>query len=69
MGEACRNLSEPLRLAHPGVPWAQIIGLRNRLTHAYFSVNYQTVWEVIDHDLPQLKHQIVEILETLDQPE
>lgn len=62
IGEASRNLSDNLHQSHPKIPWQQVIALRNRLTHAYFSINYQTVWEIIQVDLPYLEQQIKAIL-------
>lgn len=62
IGEASRNLSGDFRRAHPEVPWSQIIGLRNRLIHAYFAVDLPIVWEIANVDLPILKEQIERIL-------
>ncbi|MBI5016371.1 MAG: DUF86 domain-containing protein [Deltaproteobacteria bacterium] len=62
IGEASRNLSEELRAAHPDVPWGQIIGMRNRLTHAYFEVDLGVVWDVAEEDLPELKQSVEAIL-------
>lgn len=63
VGEASRNLSDEFRQRHSGIPWQQIVGLRNRLIHAYFSINLQTVWEIVKHDLPGLKTEIQKILD------
>ncbi|MCA9966855.1 MAG: DUF86 domain-containing protein [Anaerolineales bacterium] len=60
--EASRNLTDTIRLQYPDVPWQQIIGLRNRIAHAYFLVNYELVWEIVQNNLPNLKAQIGEIL-------
>lgn len=62
IGEATRNISEDFRRAHPYVPWSQIIGLRNRLVHAYFAVDLTIVWEIVQIDLPPLKEQIERML-------
>lgn len=45
------------------IPWSQVTGLRNRLIHGYFVVDYRIVWEIIFKELPQLKCQIKKILE------
>lgn len=63
MGEAARNLSDDLRLSNPQVPWRQMVGLRNRVIHAYFEVNLQIIWEIVKGDLPDLKQEIKRILE------
>ena len=43
IGEASRNPTETIRSEYSGVPWRQIIGLRNRMTHAYFLVDYALI--------------------------
>jgi uncharacterized protein with HEPN domain len=62
IGEAARNLPEDLRGEHSDVPWGQIVGLRNRLVHAYFQVDLAIVWEIAALDLPLLKAQVETIL-------
>jgi uncharacterized protein with HEPN domain len=65
IGEASRNLSDELRQKHSQVPWAKVVGMRNRIVHAYFDVDLTIVWEVIQRDLPDLKAQVHLILQTL----
>ncbi len=62
IGEAACNLSDDLRLSNPQVPWRQMVGLRNRVIHAYFEVNPQIIWEITKGDLPALKQEIKQIL-------
>ena len=47
IGEASRKLSSEFREQQPEIPWQQIIGLRNRVIHAYFEINLTIIWEVI----------------------
>ena len=54
IGEAARLVSERTRVAHPQIPWRQIVGMRHRIVHDYLHVDYDTVWEVVIHDLPAL---------------
>jgi uncharacterized protein with HEPN domain len=63
MGEASRNLSEDMRNEYPHIPWRQMISLRNRMIHAYFNVNLQIIWEIIQGDIPNLKKDIKHVLE------
>lgn len=63
IGEASRNLSEEFRNRYPQVPWAHIVGLRNRIVHEYFGVDLEIVWEIVQYDLPLLKEQIENIAE------
>ena len=51
-----------LQVATPGVPWADIIGMRNRLIHAYDDVNLSVVWQTVTSDLPPLVIQLEQIL-------
>jgi uncharacterized protein with HEPN domain len=62
IGEAARNLSDECRDAHRDIEWGQIIGMRNRLIHAYFRVDIELVWEIVTTDLPVLKGQVESIL-------
>jgi len=54
IGEASANITEEYRHAHDDIPWGDIIGMRNRLIHAYFDINIKLVWKTIIEDLPDL---------------
>ena len=54
MGEAARRLSQELRAAHSQVPWRDIIGMRSIGTHGYDQIDDEELWQVIEHDLPDL---------------
>jgi uncharacterized protein with HEPN domain len=58
IGEAARQLPEDFRRAHPQIPWTQIAGLRNRIVHDYFGLDLEIIWEIIQHDLPELEKHI-----------
>ena len=64
MGEAARNISDDLQIENPAIPWCQMISLRNRIIHAYFNVNFQIIWEIIQVDIPEIKQEIKLILES-----
>ena len=57
MGEAAKNLSEAFRQRHPNIPWRNIFGMRDRLIHHYFGVNWDIVWNVAQQDIPTLLDQ------------
>ena len=63
IGEAVKSLSQAHRDAHPGIPWKRIAGLRDLLIHRYFGVKLETVWEVIERELPELRAAIGRMLE------
>jgi uncharacterized protein with HEPN domain len=52
MGEAASKVTKESRDSHPEVPWLNIIGMRNRLIHAYFDIDLDRVWDTITDDLP-----------------
>lgn len=54
VGEAAAQLSEAGRGELPDVPWAQIVGMRNRLVHAYFDINRTILWDTVRLALPPL---------------
>jgi len=65
IGEAAGQVSENYREAHADIPWHKMIGMRNRLIHEYFRVNYGAVWDTVKEDLPDL----ILLLEKLVPPE
>ncbi|MBM4273184.1 MAG: DUF86 domain-containing protein [Deltaproteobacteria bacterium] len=62
IGEAARTLSSGFKDKHPQIPWTRIVGMRNILVHHYFEIDLPVVWEVVEHELPQLKAQVEAIL-------
>ena len=61
IGMAVKNLSPALRAAHPRVPWKDIAGMRDKVSHDYMGVDLFQVWEVAKKDLPALKKQVRKI--------
>lgn len=58
IGEAARQLPEEFRRVHIQIPWTHIAGLRNRIVHDYFGLDLEIIWEIIQHDLPELEKQV-----------
>ncbi len=54
IGEAASRVSAATQEEIPSLPWADIIGMRNRLIHAYHDVDHDRVWDTISADLPDL---------------
>lgn len=61
IGEAASQISPQYRDQHQEIPWVQIIGMRNRLIHAYFDVDYRFVYNTVCSDLPNFIKQISEL--------
>ena len=66
IGEACNHISVDTKSSYPTVEWSQIIGMRNVFVHEYFGVDSNLVWEIIKNDIPILKVQVKEILDSIE---
>ncbi|MBD2162701.1 DUF86 domain-containing protein [Limnothrix sp. FACHB-1083] len=62
LGEASKEVSEPIKAQYPTIPWRSIAGQRDKLIHHYFGVNLDIVWETITLDLPNFRLQINQVL-------
>lgn len=64
IGEAANRLSAEFIAKHNAITWRDIAGMRHRLIHGYMTVNLQTVWNVVERELPGLEKQVRSVLET-----
>ena len=64
IGEAASRISADTRTAHPNVPWPDVVGLRNRIVHAYFEVDLGVVWNIVNNDVPVLISPLEPIVPT-----
>lgn len=62
IGEAANNLSDQFQEKYCEIPWAKIVGMRNRLVHGYAEIDIDLVWDACQIDLPLLEKQIKEIV-------
>ncbi len=62
VGEAASRVSAETRIAHPEIPWIEIVGMRHRLVHEYFNVNLTRVWETVNEDIPRLIPQLEDLV-------
>jgi len=65
IGEAVKKIPAATRASAKDVPWKQIAGLRDLLIHEYFGVDLKLVWKVIQKDLPELKKNMIDLMDTL----
>jgi uncharacterized protein with HEPN domain len=63
IGQAVKNLSDAAKSPQPQVPWKQIAGMRDKVSHDYFGVNLEIVWAVIEKDLPILSEAVFRLLQ------
>ena len=64
VGEAAAKISEETRAAHGGIPWKAIVGMRNRLVHAYFDINADVVWQTVTVEIPQVLPELLALAAT-----
>jgi uncharacterized protein with HEPN domain len=68
IGEAASRTPDDERTQYPQIPWGQIVGLRNRLIHGYDSVDFDILWQIVNHDLPPLIADLEQIVTPGDGP-
>lgn len=65
VGEGVKRLPMDLRSQHPSVPWKEIAGTRDHLSHGYDDVDYQVLWDAAEKDLPVLLVTVEQMLKDL----
>ncbi len=55
VGEAVKNIPDVIRNKYPSIPWRDIAGMRDKIIHGYFTVDFETVWLVVKEEIPKLK--------------
>ncbi len=61
IGEAVKNIPDSFREKYPKIQWKKIAGFRDVLSHAYFGVSMERVWNTIEQDLSELREEISKI--------
>lgn len=67
LAESTQRLSISLREKHSEIPWPAIAGFRNVLVHDYLGLSLNRIWEIIEHDLPNLRIAVEAMLHEMDQ--
>lgn len=62
IGEAVKQIPDSIRNKYSEIPWRSIAGMRDKLIHQYFGIDYDIVWDVIENHIPPLEAAIIELL-------
>ncbi len=63
IGEATKNIPKEIRIKYSEIPWKLMAGMRDRLIHSYFGIDYKLVWTAIKDDIPKVKTLLKKIIE------
>lgn len=63
IGEAANRIPEDYKIQHPEIEWRQIIGLRNRVIHEYFGIDYEILWHIMKNNLSELQERVSHLLQ------
>ncbi len=62
IGEASKNIPADVQKKYPEIPWKKMYGLRNLISHEYFGIDYEMIWEIAKNNLPQNRVDLIEVI-------
>lgn len=65
IGEAIKNIPQPMRDNYPQIPWKQITGMRDKIAHQYWRIDVAVIWKATTKDISKLKLILIDILDEL----
>lgn len=65
IGEAANRVPGEFKSGHPEIEWRRMTGLRNRIIHEYFGINYEIVWKIKEENIPELIDYVQQAIDSL----
>jgi len=65
LGEAANNISREFAAKNPSVDWKGLAGVRHKIVHDYADVDYDTIWDILQNDIPTEYDKIKAVAATL----
>ena len=69
IGEAVKYMPNKVKEKYKGIQWKSMAGMRDRLIHAYFGIDYNLVWSAIKNEIPKLKPKLKKVLSSMEKDE
>lgn len=64
IGEASKNIPIEIRNKYPQIPWSKMYSLRNLISHEYFGIDYEMLWEIAKKNLPDNRKDLIAVIKT-----
>jgi len=69
IGEAVKHMPNNVKEKYKDIQWKSMAGMRDRLIHAYFGIDYNLVWSAIKNEIPKLKPKLKKVLSIMEKEE